>query len=185
MRLRRPGWQARDAPAGDGGDRVRQRRIAGNAAAAECEGGHARVLGGELQAAGGGRIQPPHFADDSSEAAMAQPLLHGERHGAWGIDKQHAVRGKAGLGQGRREKIGALRRPKNRAVETCQDAGDHEPGGGGMFQGGSAIGEFMQAAEAQTAIRQMLVDGLDAEGQGGAAGFRTAVAPLQRGKCLA
>jgi hypothetical protein len=165
MGHRRPGRQARDAPAGDGGDRVRQRRVAGVAAAAEHEGRHARAFGGKLQAAGGDAIQPPNLAHDAGESAMTQPLLHGEEHGARGIDEQHAVEGEADLGQGGREEIGTFRRPQNRAVEAREDAGHHERGGGGMFQSGAGIGQFMQPAEAQAALGQMTVDGVDTEGQ--------------------
>jgi hypothetical protein len=190
MRHRRPGGQARDAPAGDGGNRGRQHRIPGLPAAAKREGRHARAFRGELQTAGGGGIQPPHLADDTGEAAMAQSLLHGEEHGAPGIDEQHAVGGETHLGQSGCEEIGAFRRPEHRAVEAREDAGDHKPGRRRVFKRGAGIREFVQPAEAQAAPRQMMVDGVDpegqrwAEGQRGASGF-CGPSPLQRGKCLA
>jgi hypothetical protein len=90
-----------------------------------------------------------------------------------------AIGGEADLGQGGREEIGAFRDPEHRAVEAREDAGDHEPGGGRVFQGWPRIGQFMQSAEAQAAFRQMPVDGVDAEGQRGAGGFPGAT-PLQR-----
>ena len=184
MRHRRPGGQSRDAPAGDGGDRGGQRRIPGVSAAAERESRHACAFGGKLQAAGGGGIKPPHLADDAGEAAMAQPLLHGEEHAAGGIDEQYAVGDEADLGQGGREEIGALGDPEDRPVETREDARNHEPGGSRVFQGWAGVGEFMQGAKAQAAFRQVVVDGVDAEGQRGAGGFGRRPS-LQPGKCLA
>ncbi len=149
----RSGGQARDPPAGDGRDRRRESRVARAPAATEGEGGDTRAFSGELQPAGGGGIQPPHFADDAGEAAMAQPFLHDRQNGAAGIDAQHPVRGEAGLRQGGREEVSPFRRPEHRAVETREDAGDHQPGGGRVFRRGAGIGEFMQAPEAQAPAR--------------------------------
>ena len=148
-----------------------------------------------MQAAGGDGIQPPHLADDAGEAAMAQPLLHGEQHGARCLDEQHTIEVEADMGQGGREEIGAFRSPQHRAFEPREDAGDHEPGGGRVFQRRAGIGEFMQASEAQATFRQMTVDGVYAERQYGAEWQRAAAlatvgsfrgaSPFQRGECLA
>ncbi len=101
-----------------------------------------------------------------------------------GRDMQHPVRVEPDLGQGGGEEVAAFRRPEHRAVEPGEDAGHHQPCGGGVFLSGAGIGDLMQAAAAEAAAWQMGIDGRDAEGQNGAGGFR-ADAPLQLRDCLA
>jgi hypothetical protein len=80
-----------DTPAGMGGDGRTHRRIARAARPAQQDCRNAGDLGGMLQAARGGRLQPGDLAHDAGEAAMAQAFLEHERHRKRCLDMQNAI----------------------------------------------------------------------------------------------
>jgi len=122
--------RAADPPAGRRRRRRGERIGAGLAPAAEQKRRGAALLGGELEPAGGGHLDPAHLADHSGEAAVPHPLLHHRKRllviAAFGVD--HPLRRQPRLGQTGREQIAADERPKHLATFAGR-AG--EAGGGG------------------------------------------------------
>ncbi len=94
-------------------------RILSSAPPAPKHQGHGRiVLGGELEAAGGGHAGAADLADDRTQAAVPQPLLHHRQRilvpAAFGVD--NAVGRETGLRQSRSEQVAAAENPQHLAV---------------------------------------------------------------------
>lgn len=119
-----------DAPAGEGGTAFAQR--VDRRGAAEHEGGHARALGGELEALGRCGRQLRHFADHAGETGMAQAFLHRQQHMgvAARLDMDDAVRREPGEIERGREQVAPSQAPEHRALEPGEDAGEEHRRGG-------------------------------------------------------
>jgi hypothetical protein len=76
-----------------------------------------------------------------------------------------AIGRQAGLGERRREEVGAREAPENLALGPRGDAGGEEGGGRPVDRAVAAAGDFMESALGQASARQARVQGGDSEGE--------------------
>jgi hypothetical protein len=111
---------------------------------------------------------------------MAQTLLETGQHRLLvaRLDIDHPVRGQANLRQRRREQIGLGHAPQHLACCACGDTSCEQCCRRTMDRTFAAACHLMQAAQRQPALRQMLVDGGQAERQDGMSARRSGLQPL-------
>jgi hypothetical protein len=71
----------------------------------------------------------------------------------------------ADAGKSGGKKIATPQAPQNRTGKPRQNAGCEDARDGGMLTGGTGFHHFVQMTQTQAAAWQMLIDGLDAEGE--------------------
>ncbi len=197
-----------DAPAcaadvGEAGRRARRRRgdaparrahaLRGRRLPAQQQGGHAALLGGERQAAAGGRIGRARLAQDGGDAGAAQALFH--------RPEQILVAPRRDHQQARRVEPGRERRSIRRRIERARRAAAPQQGAGRLraeaaqqmggkaqrcaIMGGNATGgsgprlDLVQGAGQQAAFGQQDIDCRHAQRHGGLACPLDAVGALQ------
>jgi hypothetical protein len=82
-----------------------------------------------------------------------------------GLDIDHPVRREPGRGDCRREQIRAGHAPQHAPPRPRRDPGGKERSGSAVDHAVSAPGHFVQRAKRQSAFRQTLINGPDAERQ--------------------
>ena len=166
------GREGRNAPARDGrGRQARQLLLGDRPPTPQRQRRHARVLSGQLQAAGCGEAEARDLADDGGKPPLPQSLLHDGQHVALtkGLGIDDAIRMQARIHKARREEIAAAETPEHRAFEPRRDAGDEEGGGTGELRRRARLDHLVQGAEGEPALRQPFIDDRKSEGQRAAA----------------
>jgi hypothetical protein len=82
------------------------------------------------------------------------------------------VRREANRGETRSEQVRLVDNPKDRPLQTGNQAGDEQGGSSGMLGFRAGAGDFMKHAKRQPGVRKVLVDIGKAEGQDGLTGAR-------------
>jgi hypothetical protein len=125
----------------------------------------------KLKPAGGRHGKPRNFGDHGAEPAMRSAMPQSffktcqHRLLVSRFDINHPVRRESGRSECRREQILAGHAPQHATPGPRCDPCGEECSGRPVDRAVTAAGHFMQRAERQSAFRQTLINGLDAERQ--------------------
>ncbi len=162
---------AADPPPARGRRRNGQRILAAAPPAPQHQDHGRIVLGGELEAAGGGHAGAADLADDRGQAAMPQPLLHHRQRilvaAAFGVDD--AAGREASLRESRGEQVAPADHPQHLPVRiqgAGSDSGREQGRRRIVVEAGAASRQLVERGDRQAAARQPLIHLIDPEGQG-------------------